>query len=250
MMYIMPTVDSYNNFNFINFVVTENPLFAKLHTCMKLKLCLLFLLFAGLAHSQDDEYENKRLSLEVMPCGLIDGFSSPSYQGGVEFRIYKALSMNISAGGYFGGWVASQTNVKGYLVRIEPKIYPPHADGGYTSVECLYKKESFDWTDSIMLSPPYEKTFRIFKSNIAFTLKIGQCKTFKSGIVIDWYVGLGVRFKNVTSTLTPLEAKHMSFTPAGVNEDPSDTYAAMYSIGNYWVPNIELGVKIGYCLWR
>ncbi|HSY77808.1 MAG TPA: hypothetical protein VK890_13165 [Bacteroidia bacterium] len=226
---------------------------------MKLKLSLLLLLFSGLVYSQDDAYENTRLSIKIMPLGLIDVFNSPVYEGGVEFRIYHKLSMDIEGAGYFRGWMSTQANVRGYIAKVEPKLYlgdflkfygGDGSDDMYVSLECLYRKQNYDWTDSILLNPAYQKTFREFKTIYSFTLKYGQCYTFGSGFMFEWYLGLGIRVKTITSSLTDLEASKMDMVPPGDGQDPSDEWALTYGVGHYWWPNIELGVKIGYCLWR
>jgi len=194
-------------------------------------------------------FNTRGLIVHFTPTNLIDPFSSPSFVGGIECKLYKGISLNMEGGGYFfSGW-ASQANVKGFIVKAEPKLNVSSLGDptlGYISVEFMYKKQSFDWTDSVLLTPKYVKTFTEYRSVWAITLKVGRCDVIDR-IVFDSYLGLGVRVKNVTSTLTSQEANNLNWNPQG-DIDPSDTWGFMYQIGRYWYPNIEVGVRIGYCI--
>ena len=195
-------------------------------------------------------FNTKGLIVHFTPTNLIDAFSSPSFVGGVECKIYKGLSLNLEGGGYLRGWASTQANVKGFIVKAEPKLNVSSLSDpswGYLSVEFMYKKQSFDWTDSVLLTPKYVKTFTEYRNVWAITLKGGTCRVFFKRIIVDSYLGLGVRVKNVTSTLTSQEAGHLNWNPPG-DIDPSDVWGAEYGIGRVWYPNIELGVRVGYCI--
>ena len=190
------------------------------------------------------------LIVHFTPTNLIDGFSSPSFVGGIECKLYKGISLNMEGGGYFfNGW-ASENNVEGFIAKVEPKFNVSSRDDpswGYISAEFMYKKQSFDITDSILLTPKYVKTFTEYRNIWAITLKAGTCRVLFKRIIVDSYLGLGIRIRNVTSTLTSNEANHIDYTPPG-DIDPSDVEGFEYGVGRDWFPNIELGVRIGYCI--
>lgn len=197
-------------------------------------------------------YGNKKFSAELLPLGFIDFFSGPSYQGDIEFRMYKGFSMNIEGGGYFRNWGADMQDVQGYMVKIEPKLYLHNVrlddigyEVNYLSLQFSYKKQELTWTDSILLQPAYVKTFRIYKGITTIAFKYGHCGIV-GHFIYDSYVGLGLRFKHVTSSLTPLESNNMDFTPPG-DIDPSDEEGLEYGIGFVVLPVIEWGIRLGFC---
>ncbi|HSY77596.1 MAG TPA: hypothetical protein VK890_12100, partial [Bacteroidia bacterium] len=142
------------------------------------------------------------------------------------------------------------TNVKGYVLKYEFKYYlnQEHISNGYyVSIELFYKKESFNWQDTIHSPTPYLTTYRLFKDIYSPNLKYGRMIVFKSRIIFDWYIGVGVRFKNTTSTLTPPQVNDLKY---GINTsyDPQDYDLTFYPGGKSIEPNFEAGFKVGYQL--
>lgn len=223
---------------------------------MKIKVTSILVLCACLAYGQRDSLRSNKFCIEIPPLSYIDVYSLPTYQVTAEMGLYRNFSLCIEGGGYFGingsGVFSSAgriSDVKGYMAKAEIKIYTnaKHiSNGSYISLEGVYKKQSFNWQDSIHLTPPYLTTFRDYKNIYCLNIKIGRSEIDKSGIIFDEYFGLGVRFRNVNSTLTPQQVGALKYDDDS-NYDSGLTGQEVIPGKNVY-PNIVLGFKIGYCI--
>jgi hypothetical protein len=220
-----------------------------------LKCFLFLLLVANVSFGQKDEApgtiynlknspdpDDNKLSLNFAPLPLLS-FPYSSVQFGAEVKLYNNISGAIQA-----GFFSPTSQVNGYIIRPEIKLYlnsSGQASGDYCAIDFMYKKESYNYTDSILLTPAYVKTFPENKTVYYFDIKYGEVIIGGNVIVVDVFFGLGVRVKRVTSNLTPQEVSHMDFTPPG-ETDPSDIDGGTYEIGNFIYPNIEAGITIGF----
>jgi len=228
-------------------------------TMRKVKLTILLVFALSISYGQPDSLKGNKFCIEIPPLSYLDGLNCPSYQFASEIKVYQNIAFCIQGGGYFGlnghDWLTNQfsgnreTEVKGYLVKSEIKIYTNlnHiAAGTYFSLEAVCKNQSFNWQDSIHLAPAYITTFREFKNIYCFNLKVGQLLIYKSGFIIDWYCGLGVRLKNVTSTLTPQEVGALRYSDDSSYDSDETGQTILPAKDAYF--NITAGVKIGYRL--
>jgi hypothetical protein len=205
--------------------------------------------------NKTDSLQNHRLSIEISPLSLLNGYEQ-SYRIGLEVNLYKNLSVYIEGSGYFlinnnfFDLDGRLSNVKGDIIKCELKYYLNQYSEfkrNYLSVQGFYKKQSFDWQDSIHLTPAYLTTFRDFKNVYAFDIKYGQVITYKKRFIVDWYIGIGVRFKNVTSTLTSTQQAALEYDDD--NEYDSDLLGDIVNpTGKSIVPDIDLGIRIGYLI--
>jgi len=222
-----------------------------------IRLVIALICFVSVSYGQRDTLKSNKLSIEILPLSYLD--DSPSYQFAVEIKLWHNFSACLEGGGYFGlnkiNWVikelwgSRQTDIKGYLVKPEIKYYwnkENISTGFYVSIEGAYKKQSYNWQDSIHLTPAYLTTFKESKNVYWFDAKFGQSLIYKSGIIIDWYVGGGVRFKNITSTLTAQQAGALQYNDDS-NYDSDGTGITVIP-GKSIVPNLTAGFKIGYCI--
>ncbi len=205
-------------------------------------------------NKNSEDPDDNKLSIEIPPLALLDGISGPSYQIGSEVKLCHNLSIYFEGGEYINTNISyytdggRETDLKGYLVKCELKYYLNHDEitsGNYLSLEGFYKKQSFDWQDSIHLTPPYLTTFTEFKSVYCLNVKYGQLFVYKSRIIIDWYVGLGIRFGNFTSTLTPQQVSGLKYGDTS-EYDGDQLGETVYPGGKKILPNVVLGFKIGY----
>ncbi len=200
-----------------------------------------------------DTLSDNKLCVEISPLGFFD--APPSYQLGSEIKLKNNLSLYVEGGGYFnvnevtlndGGRLS---DAKGYIIKCELKYYlnKTHTSNGYyLSLEGFYKKQSFNWQDSIHLTPAYLTTFPDFVSVYCFNAKFGQLIVYKHRIIIDWYVGLGIRFKNITSTLTQQQMSGLKYNNNDNPYNTTEVYWSTYPGGKEIFPNLDLGFKIGY----
>ena len=174
---------------------------------------------------------------------LVDFISGSSYRLGAEVRLYQAWSVKFSGGGYFRNFNGLE-NTKGAIGTLALKKYINPATGKYLSADFLVKNQSFNWsTDTIRIAPDHIQTYRLDKHLWAISIKYGQAKVYANGFVFDWFVGLGLRYKNVSASLSPDEIKH---------RDPGDSQIVpfMTSVGHRVVPNVSIGFVVGYCFFK
>ncbi len=217
----------------------------------------VFIAFSAMAQ-QDSSFRQKKrkdslrdnkFCIEIAPLALIDFIDVPSCEIGAEVKLINNVSAYFEGGGYYSAG-GRMSDVNGYIIKGELKFYGNKnhiSSGPYLSLEGFYKKQSFNWQDSIHLSPPSLTTFRDFKSVYCFNLKFGKLIVHKSKIILDWYVGLGVRYRNITSTLTPQQISGLKYD----DDSPYDsdlTGTTVDPIGRTVGLNLELGFKIGYLL--
>lgn len=205
---------------------------------------ILFLFFCG--QSQIDTLKDIKLAVKLAPLATIDLVTKTSYRGGVEFKVSRNKSIYIEGGGFFPNYNAS--NVKGFLIKIEPKVYFSYfgrCNGEFISVEYMFMKQSYDYTDSIKLNGGYLKDYRINKTINCINLKFGKTIVFKRNFLIEWSFGLGARFKIANSTLTNEEADNRYY-----GGDPAASMINQFNnkIGHRTALNISGGLKVGYRL--
>jgi hypothetical protein len=227
---------------------------------MKTKLLILLLFIARIGWGQEPQDIDNKISIEIPPLATLNPiYNTPSYGLGVEAKIKENIAIYVEGNGYFpltsNTFLASGYNeqyrlsdVRGYCVRAEIKFYlnkQGFTSGYYLSAEGFYKNQSFNWQDSIHLTPAYLTTFRDYKTVYCFNLKYGCVFAHKSGILVDFYVGLGVRIREVSSTLNPQEVAALKYSDD--NQYNSGGIGDMTNPNGHTVlPNITAGFRIGY----
>jgi hypothetical protein len=113
----------------------------------------------------------------------------------------------------------------------------------YISIELFYKHQSYGILDSIKGTPKnYLKQFWVTKDVGCFTLKYGSLKCYKHHFIVDKFIGIGLRQKNASSSLSNIENDNIK---------PSGDYSLNIFANRAGVLtfiNIDIGIKIGYCL--
>ncbi len=181
-----------------------------------------------------------RFSIKIAPLPLIDLYSGSSYRIGTEFKVYKNAALYLEGGSYFPRF-NGLTNVHGYTAKAEAKVYlnrQQKTGGTYVSLEYFYKQQSYDWGDSIKLTPAYYKKYNLNKHINCVTAKFGVQYVYFNRIIVDVFAGIGVRYKNVKSTLNQNEVGHL-------NTGDSMSEPFMDETGKLWRPNFDVGVKVG-----
>lgn len=243
------------NLNFI--MKSGSAMKTLLPSTLFLVLTCIGLSSAAQQNDKSDSVEKNKLSIELSPLSLLDVYDASSLRIGVEANLYKNLSVYIEGSQYFlinnnfFNLEGRMSNVKGNIIKGEIKYYLNQYSEwhGYLSIQGFYKKQSFDWQDSIHLTPAYLTTFREFKSVYAFDVKYGQQRIYKKRFIFEWYIGIGVRFKDVTSTLTPAQQGSLQYSDD--NQWDSDLLGDIANpIGKSIVPDLDLGIRIGYLILR
>lgn len=190
-----------------------------------------------------DSTINSKICIKIAPLSMLNGYSGPSIRAGVEYKLKDNWSLYNELG-YF------VFNTQGALIKLELKHYLTDYNrnvGVYVSGELYYKYQQYQATDSItkinqanLQYTRYEKNYSVTKHVECFTIKYGVMDVYKYGIVIDAFIGLGVRLRQANNTLTYEENKNIKRSADyGPNVITNEAGSKIY-------PNFDAGVKIGY----
>lgn len=217
---------------------------------LRLKTCawLIVVCFSLRMQAQTDVF-TPRLIVKMPLLSLIDLYSGSSPRLGVEYKLKGRHYLYNEAGTYFPNFNGVNNN-KGITAKLEYKCYywkeayndkPSMTQFRYVSAELFYKYQSYTSWDTILLNPNYRADYRVFKTAACFTIKMGWMNVFKNGIVMDLFAGLGLRYRVVNSTLSDEENGHIkSSGDYSINK-------VLNMKGSGFGPNLDAGVKIGYC---
>ncbi len=210
-------------------------------------ILLLTLLFFRAIGQSDSLIENK-LCLKITPFSLVDSYNGSSLRLGSEIKLKNNFAIYSELGTFFphslinSFWFRKNS---GILIKGELKRYlnkKKITSGLYNSIELFYKYQSYTTTDTINIKPNYPKDYKVYKNVYCATLKFGELVVYKSGLVMDLSVGLGVRFKFSKSTLTTEENNNI------LGEGDNATNIITNKAGEYIYPNFVIGIKFGYRL--
>ncbi len=225
---------------------------------MRTSLTLMFLLLNIYSFSQDH-----RLSILLSPLCLIDDFSFPTIQGGIEIKISNRITFYNEFGGKYreGAYEYNDTSLiqsTGYKYKSEIRYYLKSSDnkrnthqrGLYLGANVFYIKDTHNGNityypggDKAVINSDY---FAVEKNVWGFNAVMGWHQVFKKHLILDPFWGLGVRFRttenfqreydpNTDEAIFPREP-----TVYGI-KDGIDTQSGTSSL-----LNIIGGVRIGY----
>lgn len=206
------------------------------------KVIFIFFVSMRVAFGQSIDTADNNFCFKIAPLALLDIYSGMSPRVGVEYKLHNTLALYNELGTYISGPNSIQAN-RGVLIKIELKKYfnySGHTTGDYISTELFYKHQSFRTVDSISVNTKYEKEYGVVKDVGCLTVKYGRLSVFKYNVIVDVFVGLGLRYKVSHSTLTEVENEHI--VPIG----DYHLNIPVSQAGAFFYPNIDLGVKIGY----
>ena len=204
---------------------------------------ILFLLWTQIVSGQNDSIKD-RIILKLSPLPIIDLFNSPSLRLGPEIKINDKLSFSAEYGMYLPTFVGLK-NITGQTIKVELKKYIRDNHAGskaYCSLEYFYKDNAYDVTDTITETPKYAKTHRYHKYNNCLSIKFGVLSFKKKNFIVEYYAGVGVKYKNVNSGLTSDE-----FSKTIKSTDPYGQMVSNYrdEVGKIYRLYIDVGFKIG-----
>lgn len=193
-----------------------------------------------------DSTVNSLICVKIAPLSNLGIYTGPSFRAGVEYKVKNKVSFYNEFGWFY-------LYGQGGLTKFEIKKYLNHSDlnvGNYLSVELFYKYQQYNTSDTIGFInssnsvTKYNKDYFVSKNVECLTIKYGSMIVLKYGIVVDFFVGLGIRLKQSHNTLTSDENKHIQ-NSSDYGPNQITNYA-----GNNIYPNIDAGIKIGYCFRR
>lgn len=158
-----------------------------------------FLLSLCTSISISTQAQTNNFNIRLAPLSLIDIYSGSCYKGGIELKIFKNNSITLEGGGYFRNFNGLK-NIKGHVLDFGIRHYIENNlsnNGIYLSVNYFYKEQSFDYGDSILITPDYFKEYRVHKFVNCINLNFGICAISEQNLFIDFYAGIGVRTKKI-----------------------------------------------------
>ena len=212
---------------------------------VRLILSLVCLVTFISGYTQKESELNNSLNISFSPLPFIDFYSGSSYRFASEVRLFNEVKFQLEYGGYLKSFNGVE-DVKGYTLRPELRFYlnEDAVYGSYISVEYFFKNQSYWSVDSINIyqQDNYRKEYQVSKIIQAFSVNIGGI--LKSGRwFVNYYGGLGVRFKNVNCTLTDEEYNNIDY-----GEYDAIAYKITNECGNSIKLNIIAGFRLGFIL--
>jgi hypothetical protein len=186
------------------------------------------------------------LILKTTPLSLIDFTNGGSAVLIAESFPVKNFSVSMEIGTYYPLAGYGMKHLHGWRSGFELRYYfnEKYNLDYFLSLNYFTKKIGFSKTDSIKIDlteGSYSRNYLIHKDVSKIDLEFGKRK-FTPGkkFVYEYYVGLGVRFKNTTcSDLTSLEADHRLY-------GDSLFAPALMECGNFVHFDFLFGLKIGF----
>lgn len=200
----------------------------------------VFILLVGQTYGQDTLVDNK-FRLKIVPLSLLDIYSGTSVRVGIEYKLKRNFALYNEIGTYIPNANGMHNNYGG-LIKIEFKIYlnkTGQSSGHYTSAELFYKHQSYFTYDSINGPIKYQRDYYVAKDFGCFTIKYGFLKVLKCNLVIDTFIGLGVRQKFIYNTLTLYENEN-------IIAESNNTNVLKNQAGTFTYLNFDAGIKVGY----
>ena len=225
-------------------------------------LIILLLLANGQSVAKTDTSNHvNKLALYITPTAWLDPWDGCSTRTGMEYSLTPDLSICIDGAIYFHSQpaICLKNDINGYMIRPMMKYYVHRQRqytahnkfkgtyiGKYFAAELIFKHQVFNRDDSIVINyaPPFDKVYTINRYASGVNFMYGEAITYKWGLIVDYYLGAGFRFKHSTSSLSPtLENGILA------GENHGDVIGdAERATGNNYLPVLFFGIKIGYRL--
>jgi hypothetical protein len=181
-------------------------------------------------------------NLRLAPIALIDFYNGATYKGGLELAVFNNNTITIEGGGFFNNF-NGLTNINGYLIDVGFRHYLNSKTANhypYFSVNYIYKNQSFDIADSIAGLVPYHVTYTTEKQVHCANLNVGKTIVIKQHLLVDVYGGIGIRWKDVNSSLSESELEN------AVTYNDSQSLYFLVTPGQFIYPNVQFGLRLGW----
>ena len=209
----------------------------------------LSILFLYTRSSAQETIEKKTIVIKFSPLCLVDP-NYPAIQVGAEFRINNAFSYQQEIGYIVRNLYKDPSdNIpsgSGIKIRSEVRKYAllnkddANMDGLYVALEAFYTYTYFyrNGTFELDNGDECQDIYKINKHVLGMNGKIGYQKIFSSGITIDMYVGIGLKYRKIN---------YLDKNCDGIIKYPADyLFASAEMEGEKIVFNIPMSIKLGY----
>jgi hypothetical protein len=217
---------------------------------MRLIIALLFtFVFTG-ANAQETKLCQPDLLLTINPISLIDPFGPTALRIGLDRSLLPNFTIGLELCGFYNYYPESfdPDKLQGAAWRLSAiRWYTRRPDEvvGF-EVGVSYKQTGGMVSDTIRLDgiPPYDLAYhldrRIFITRLSFVHRSNWAKRYW----LEYYYGIGVRFKDATCTgISPeeLDARSSGSDP----NDPGLILPYKHACGKIVQPDLVLGLRIG-----
>ncbi len=183
-------------------------------------------------------YSLRRNSFFIEPVALVDIMNGLSLRVGAEYGVGRSWALAGTGGYYFD-------TKKGWIGKIEVKKYlkQPGKTGDlrYFSTECYYRTTTYRQLDSFRIPgiADYGKDYTIDKHIAGICLKYGAVRLLAHKVVLDYYAGIGVRYRAATATISDMEYEHIDYNLESM------IFPYTSAISKKMRPDITLGIRLG-----
>ena len=217
----------------------------------RVRLFLLGIAVSTIAVAQGDTLWAPKRMLTINPIALIDPFGPSSLRVGTEMLVSPHITFALEASGfyqYIPVMAAPQEHFQGAGARLSTYFWlrrsPRYAKA--LSLDLGYKFTTGLAVDSIKLDgvAPYRLDYGLEREVFTVRLCMVEQRYWWKRLWSELYYGVGVRFKNATSsgiTEEELDARDFSY---GTDND-NYIVPAMHGVGEFVQPDFVIGLRIG-----
>lgn len=208
-------------------------------------LAFLFLFYSYLASAQSEAIPAYSFAIKTSPLNILDPWNGTLVNLGAELRFTGRLGLYSEYGQYFPEFNVFDdiSHNKGFLLKEELKFYSKNLRE-YFSVEFCYSEQEYLRNDTIDLTNHggnrYARNYRISRCFPGIVFQYGTSVLKWEKLVLDFYVGIGMRYNIVKCALTDEEAENRELG----DWNNANTY--IQKNGNHLIPKFNCGFRIGY----
>ena len=223
------------------------------------------LLLSGILISLNGFSQDKKVILKFSPLALVDEVSFPTIQAGIELSMTKRISWYNEFGikyrkGYYEKTDTVHASPNGFKAKTEVRYYLNFSkasllksmEGFYLAANAFYTRDFHNTgikyyyrQDS---STARIDNFAVKKTVWGINMLTGIQKSIRKKFMIDFYTGLGIRFRTVLATNIEFDYYKddligpYDLTVQGILNQ-TDTKG-----GKETLPNLTLGIRLCYKL--
>lgn len=198
---------------------------------------------------KEDTADNK-FYVSISPLSLLDVTDGSSIRISADAKVCTRFSVSAEAGFYtsLGNFFAFKDDPRGLIIKPAVKYYFNKDKiffGPFIALEYQYKQQVYRVSDSIDIDgidPYYKSNYKMTRYVNCVNAKYGEVSNLTRYIVLEWFVGAGVRFFNSTTELTTQEHDNII---SGEGHGNSAEASFSRTVGKHIYPNITAGAKLG-----
>lgn len=151
--------------------------------------------------------------------------------------------MMLEYGGYFPNFNGLR-NLEGSLYNGEWRHYllskSVRNNGVYLAADVFYKEQRFEYQDAFVDIPDEKVTIYTEKYVACFNINLGMCAISEKRLLLDFFVGLGIRNKVIHCSYAIDDLEKMR------EFRDSQSLHLLMAPGKFTYPNLNLGFRLGY----